>query len=161
MANPWGMIAYGALKSAGTEMQVAGIRKATQATVKGYKEAMRSALFAADMTAEGGKYEAWRDELMTQRIMGQQENAYGVAGVETTTGAALDMTTDSLRELKLEKLVKEYTARQESSNMRQQADYYRRAARNTKSAGKLQEWSARISGLSDMVSGGMMMGGGK
>lgn len=157
--------AASALTAVGTVISMAAANQQAKATASAYN----SQASAADANAklaqqqaqdaqERGRAAEEQQRQKAARFRASQKAAFAASGVDSTSGSALDVLTDTMYLSELDAANIRYNAGQEAQGFKQQANNYlfqgrsdRAAASNAKKAGRLQMASSLISGATTIA----------
>ena len=121
----------------GKVLTAVGMYMAADAQAQGYEAAAHAALAQLKQHKKEARYTVWRQQVIANSMLDEQVSTFAAAGVESTSGGALDFTMGQLRELRMQQRVGESGARFKSKQLKQQARDYKHMASQTRTAGAI------------------------
>jgi hypothetical protein len=157
--------AANALTAVGTVVSMAAANQQSKAQAAVYnsqaeanEQNAKIAQQQAKDAIQRGQVEEDQQRQKAARIKAQQQAQFAASGVDSTSGSALDVLTDTMYLSELDAANIRYNAGQEAFGHNQQANNYlfqarsdRAAASNTRKAGRMQMFSTLISGATTMA----------
>jgi hypothetical protein len=101
-----------------------------------YVSDAETAELASKESLQKGQYEAWRNDVFTRQLTGDQMAEFGAMGLELQ-GTAIDVLSETMKERSMDKMMALRNARMESEGYAREASSFRKAARSSRTSGLL------------------------
>lgn len=107
----------------------------------------------AQLALEQGAEEERRVRVQGRKVVGEMRASYGASGVSSTSGSAVDALADSAAMAEMDALTVRRNAEIKSYQFNQQAGMEDRAARASRTGGKISAASTLLGGIGGAVIG--------